>query len=281
MKKRVVKLLAVAMSLVVLLGCFACTPQNQTDEATGDGSLQKVLDAGKLVIAIESSWQPYCYMEEGTENMVGLDVDIYKAICAELGVEPEWFTSSSFDSLVAALDSGRVDVLFQSSIDPESSKYIFTSPFLYERKALSVSIDNTDINSMEDIAGKLCANALGGSNAEVATQYGAELTKATLSEAMLLLTQGRAGCQIEDSIALGVYLAQNPDMAAKVKQVDYWENETTSYKAARMLKGKDSLCERLSEIIDKLVADGTFYDIIVKWAGEEVAQGMPLYAESK
>lgn len=289
--RNALKILALLLALVVATMSFACTVKEPVPEGeepvaapeepvvAADDSLQKVLDSGKLVIAIESAWQPYCYMEEGTETLVGLDVDIYKAICAELGVEPEWFTSSSFDSLVAALDSGRVDVLFQSSIDSESTKYIFTSPFLYERKALSVAVENTEINSFEDIKGKLCANALGGSNAQVATEYGAELTKATTPEGMLLITQGRADCNIEDSVALGVYLEQNPEMAAKVKQVDYWEDEVTSYKAIRMLKGKDTLCEKLTEIIDKLVADGTFYEIIVKWAGEDVAKGMPLYAD--
>ena len=78
------RLIPSVLSLALVFSLAACggdggsanTPaQNETTPAQsettpaqteGDGSLQRVLDAGKLVIGAEGNWIPYVYNEDGT-----------------------------------------------------------------------------------------------------------------------------------------------------------------------------------------------------------------------
>ena len=64
-------------------GDTSTPPQNETTpaqsettpaQAEGDGSLQRVLDAGKLTIGAEGNWIPYVYNEDGTGELTGFEV---------------------------------------------------------------------------------------------------------------------------------------------------------------------------------------------------------------
>ena len=270
------KLLAAAMVIATLFMMAGCTAPAQEDSGTDD-SLQKVLDSGKLVVAIESSWAPYCFMEG--EELKGIYAEFWEVICEELGVEPEWFTSSSYDSLISATDSGRVAVLYSFTIG-SSDKFIYSEPFAQTIRALTVAKDS-DITCWEDLEGKLCANALGGSNAKVAMLFGAEVTKATIDEAMLLITQGRADCQVEDVISLAYFLNAKPEIAEQVKQVDYYSDPNLSFEGAAFLPDQVALRDRISEIITEKVDDGTFFEIISNWSSAESATNMAVYEKFK
>lgn len=269
MKKILSLILSIAIILSIGVSCFAA--KEKTDD-----SLQKVLESGKLVVAIESSWAPFCFMEED-EVLRGLLTEYFEVICDELGVEPDWFTSSSYDALLSAVDSGRADVLYSFTIG-QSDKFITTSPFTETVRALTVAADS-DISCWEDIEGKLCANALGGSNALVAMQFGAEITKATIDEAMLLITQGRADCQVENVVSLQYFLDAKPEIAEKVKQVDYYSDPETAFSSPAFRPDQIALRDRIDEIVQAKVADGTFYDILVKWAGKDAADSCSLYKD--
>lgn len=54
-------------------------PETSAPETTapeGDGSLQRVLDAGKLGIGAEGNWIPYVYNEDGTGELTGFEVEL-------------------------------------------------------------------------------------------------------------------------------------------------------------------------------------------------------------
>ena len=81
------KILTGALSLAMIVSLAACgggssatpTPGTEAPETTtpvtaapeGDGSLQRVLDAGKLSIGAEGNWIPYVYNEDGTGELTG------------------------------------------------------------------------------------------------------------------------------------------------------------------------------------------------------------------
>lgn len=62
---------------------------------------------GKLVMATNASFKPYEYYENGA--IVGLDVDMMKAVCDELGMELH-IEDMEFDSIISAVTSGKADV---------------------------------------------------------------------------------------------------------------------------------------------------------------------------
>ncbi len=62
---------------------------------------------GTLTMATNAEFPPYELMSG--EDIVGLDVDMMKAVCDVLGMELK-IENIEFDSIIAAVDSGKVDV---------------------------------------------------------------------------------------------------------------------------------------------------------------------------
>lgn len=247
--------------------------------AEDDAWKDELSEPDKLVIAIESSWVPFCYTEgEDADEVIGYCADMVKALSERLGLECEFMTSSSYDTLLAAVDAGRADILYQVAASNE--KYFVTQPHLFMRKALTVAKDNEEIKSFEDLDGKLTGNALGGSNATVAEMFGCEVTKSTTPEAMELIINGRVDCNIDDEIAINVYFDTNPEMLEKVKVVAFYADEAEGsafYKGFGVSKDKPALYEKVNAVCQEMLADGSFYDIGATWFGADVMDAMPMY----
>ena len=61
---------------------------------------------GKLVMATNAAFEPYEYYEN--DKIVGVDADFAKAIADKLGMELT-INDMEFDSIIAAVDSGKAD----------------------------------------------------------------------------------------------------------------------------------------------------------------------------
>ena len=62
---------------------------------------------GELVMATNAKFPPYETLEGG--NVVGFDVDMMRAVCDKLGYQLK-IEDMDFDSIIAAVDSGKADV---------------------------------------------------------------------------------------------------------------------------------------------------------------------------
>ena len=177
--KTMKRVLALIMAIMMVAMMAACgSKPTASNDTTGDGSLKRVQDAGKLIVACETAWPPFAYIDDD-ENLVGYDVEVAAEIAKRLGVEIEYTSSNSWDGIVASLDSGRVDAIFNGvNIAGRVDKYGLTIPYMQNQLVLTVAADNEDIKSFEDLDGKLVANALEGSNGKLAQSYGAKLTPA-------------------------------------------------------------------------------------------------------
>ncbi len=66
-----------------------------------------VARTGKLIMATNSEFPPYESVENG--EVVGIDVDMMRAVCDKLGYELE-IEDMQFDAIISAVDSGKADV---------------------------------------------------------------------------------------------------------------------------------------------------------------------------
>ncbi len=84
-----------------------------------------------IKVGVEGTYQPYTYHDEDG-NLTGFDVDVAKAIAEKLGVEVD-FTEADWDSLLAGIDSGRIDTVINavSVTDERKEKYDFAGPYFY------------------------------------------------------------------------------------------------------------------------------------------------------
>ena len=282
--------LALAIAFTVM-GCGSAKPPaanvgtpapgSTENVETGDGSLNRVLSAGKLIVGCETAWPPFAYMD-GDQKLVGFDVEVAAEVAKRLGVEIGYSSSNSWDGIVASLDSKRVDAIFNGvNIAGRVGKYAMTIPYMQNQLVLTVAADNEEIKDFEDLEGKVVANALEGSNGKLAKSYGATLTPAGLADAMMLLKDHRADAQIEDQIVMALYLEGKPDMKEFVKQVAYYEPEdVTEMQVAGMFRIEDQeLVNAVDEALQEMKEDGTLYNLAEKYLSQEVADSLDVFTK--
>ena len=247
--------------------------------AATDGALQRVLDEGVLRAGAEGNWNPFVYNDaEGT--LKGYDVEIVEEIARRLGVEVEWSIASKWDGVIAGLQANRYDVIFCGITKANLASgpdLIGTIAYREDPIVLVVADDNTEINGWEDLDGKLSGNALTGDYGSIAKSYGAELTDASLDQAMELLQQHRIDCHVNSQVAFNTYMEEKPD--AKVHVVDTYvpEDPTDSEIYGMLLKGNESLRDKINEILQEMLDDGYCKELAVKYFGQEVADNIGVY----
>lgn len=111
-------------------GGDATATEDSGDAAEVDISGVEELEDGTLTIGSDIAYAPIEFFEEGTDNPVGLDIDIANAMGEKLGVEVEFEQVADFAGIVGDLTSGRYDVVMSAiSITPEREAEIDFIPY--------------------------------------------------------------------------------------------------------------------------------------------------------
>lgn len=244
----------------------------EENEAQGaDDLLAKIREKGEIVVAMEGTWAPWTYHDESDE-LVGYDVEIAKKIAEKLGVEAV-FVEGEWDGLLAGLDSGRYDIMVNGvDITPErAQKYDFSVPYAYNRTAVIVSGDNEQISSMEDLNGKHTANTISSTYAEVAEQYGAQVTGVDdLNQTFELLLSGRIDATLNAEVTYYDYMKAHPDADIKIALL---APEATQA-AIPVRKGQESaaLLEAINGALEELAQSGELSALSEKYFGVDISK---------
>lgn len=277
MKFRKVTALFMAAAVLGSVGLTGCSSQgsgqsSQENSSTGSGDLlAQIQERGEIVIAMEGTWAPWTYHDE-SGTLVGFDVEVGQQIAEALGVETT-FVEGEWDGLLAGLDAGRYDIMINGVdiTEERSDAYDFSEPYAYNRTAVIVSADNTDITSMEDLAGKHTANTISSTYAEVAEQYGAEVTGVDdLNQTFELLLSGRIDATLNAEVTYYDYMEAHPDANIKIACLD---PEATQV-AIPFRKGEDtaSLREAVNQALADMRESGALSELSEKYFGTDITQ---------
>lgn len=277
MKFRKVTALFMAAAVLGSVGLTGCSSQgsgqsSQENSSTGSGDLlAQIQERGEIVIAMEGTWAPWTYHDE-SGTLVGFDVEVGQQIAEALGVETT-FVEGEWDGLLAGLDAGRYDIMINGVdiTEERSDAYDFSEPYAYNRTAVIVSADNTDITSMEDLAGKHTANTISSTYAEVAEQYGAEVTGVDdLNQTFELLLSGRIDATLNAEVTYYDYMEAHPDANIKIACLD---PEATQV-AIPFRKGEEtaSLREAVNQALADMRESGALSELSEKYFGTDITQ---------
>ena len=235
----------------------------------GGDQLAKILEAGKIIVGTEGTYSPNSYHDENGD-LVGFDVEVARKVAGKLGVEIE-FMEAEWDSLFAAMDSGRIDTVINEVeySDERALKYDFSQPYTYIRGALMVKADNEDINSFEDLSGKKAAQNLTSSWGTMAESYGAELVSVdAVSQCVDLLLSGRADATLNVETAFADYLKSHPDADVKIVA----RTDSASSSRIPVKKGNEELLKAIDAAIDELRESGELAELSEKYFGMDVTK---------
>ncbi len=244
----------VALAAVVLAGCGG---NSGSSSSSGKGN--------KFVVATDTTFAPFEFENEKGE-MVGIDMDLLKAIAKDQGFEYE-VKVLGFNAAVQALESQQVDgvIAGMSITDERKQKFDFSDPYFDSGVGMAVSSNNNDVKSYNDLKGKKVAVKTGTEGYTFADsikdKYGFTLTTFEDSANMYEdVKSGNAAACFEDYPVLGYAITQGQPL----KMVG--EMEAGNSYGFAVSKGKNAeLIEKFNTGLKNLKANGEYQKILDKY----------------
>jgi cystine transport system substrate-binding protein len=255
---------------VTLAGCATASGGGSASKDASESALDRVTEAGVLVVGTEGTYKPFSYHEGGAGALTGYDVEVVTAVAEKLDLDVK-FQETQWDGIFAGLEAGRFDIIAnQVSINDErQEKYTLSEPYTISPGVLIVAEGNTDITSLDDLEGKTTAQSNTSNWYGVAEEAGANVEAVEgWAQAVELLEQGRIDATVNDKLTYLDYLKTKPD--AGIKAVA--ETDEASQSAFALKKGSDDLVEAINTALAELSDDGTLAEISEKYFGEDVSK---------
>lgn len=211
-----------------------------------------------LRVGTEGTYAPFSY-HDASGALVGYDVDAARAVGEQLGRRVE-FVEVPFDSIFAALEAGRFDLVAnQVTITPErQALYDLSDPYTVGTGVVVTRADDDSVTSLADVAGKTAAQSSTSNWSQVATEAGARVEAVEgFTQAITLLQQGRVDVIVNDSVAVAAYLATTGDTSVKVAAPAQGEPAEQAF----ALRKDSELTAPVNAALAQVRADGTLSDI--------------------
>ena len=254
-EKKEVKQMKKIISLILALTLLVCGAFTLTSCGEAEGkTLEEVKAAGKLVVATSPDFPPFENLEGG--EVVGIEVDIMKLVCEQLGVTLE-IKEIPFDSVLPGIKTGKYDCGMSGiSVTPKRAKSVlFTDAYCLAAQCIVVKADST-IETKADLDGKKISVQSGTTAEDYCLSEGYDVDSYEHNnEAKIALTQGKVQAWVVDDLTAAEMCKNDPS----VKILS--DNMTTEPYAFAFTFGSETLVEEINKIIASLVADGTIQSI--------------------
>ena len=232
------------------------------DESAATGEL-KLVEAGKLIVSTNAEFPPYEYYD--ANEIVGIDVEIAKAIADKMGLELE-VKDGAFDAIIAEVVSGKADVGIagMTATDERKQNVDFSDSYATGTQVIIVK-EGSEIKSAADLEGKSIGVQLGTTGDIMATdvkdskveQYNKGM------DAVQALSQGKIDAVIIDNEPAKFYEKE----VSGLKILD--EAFAVEEYAIALKKGNTELQTKINEILKELKAEGKIDEIIAKYIKAE------------
>ena len=159
------KIFALILAILMVASLAACgTTTTDTDEA-------KV-----YTIVSDNAFAPFESFDSATGEYVGIDMDIMAAVAEDQGFEYNMM-NVGFDPALAKVQAGQADAVIAGMTITDERREIFDfSEGYFEDGQVMVVAKDSDIDSLDDLSGKVVATKNGTMGAEYANankdQYG-------------------------------------------------------------------------------------------------------------
>lgn len=252
--------------LLVALMLSACGPKEPANK------LESVKSAGKIVIGTSADYAPFEYKDE-QDNFVGFDMDLIREIGKRMGVEVE-IQDMAFDSLVAAVEQGKVDAVIASMTPTEErlQKVDFSIAYHYQKSSfLSATESAITLASPEEAASYKIGVQTGTTLDEWVTE---NLVDAGKMSADNILRYERADQSILDLQAGRIDLVLTDAGPAKEYETNgqakivLTEKLFDTGEAIALTKGEAELKAELDKIIQALIDEGIVDQLAVQYSLE-------------
>lgn len=263
------RILILFSMIIFAISCSKTETQNT--QAGADNSLQKVKEKGKLVLGLDDTFAPMGFRDEAG-NVVGFDIDLAQEVANRLGVKLE-VKPIDWASGILSLNKGDVDMLWNGFTINETRKQQinFSKPYLNNRLIIVKSSDRKDINSKEDLKGKVLGVQVGSNQealeADPISKEAKEVRHYDVNvNAFLDLQAKRIDVVVIDEVAARYYIAEenvnfevveNSPLTEELYGIGFRKNDV-------------ELLNAVDKALDDMRADGKAAEISTKWFGKDI-----------
>ncbi len=243
---------------------------------TQAAKLQEIKARGELLAGVKDSVAPFGYLDEATNQLMGFDVDLCRAIADKLGVRLR---------LVPVTSADRIPMLLQGSVDLVAATMThsfardevvdFSITYFMDGQTLLVPKDSP-IESVQDLAGKTVATAKGSTsekNIKAIQPQVSVFSYETYPQAFLAMKRGEADAVTTDtSILLGLKQAdENPEgwklVGEPFSQEPY---------AVAVPENDSDFRDFINKALAEIWTSGHYLTLYNKWFGPDTNYHIPL-----
>jgi polar amino acid transport system substrate-binding protein len=285
-----IRTLAVALLAVTVAGCGAGgdgssgggsqtggastnpAPAVQKDAALAALVPSDVASDGKIVVGSDASYAPNEFVDTDGTTIIGMDVDLGKAVGQKLGLEVE-FQNSAFDGILPGIAAKKYELGMSSFTDnAEREKQVDMVTYFSAGTKLAVPKGNPDGIKIDDLCGKTVAAQRGTVQVDDLTARSDTCTKAgkpainisqfqAQTDVTLALTAKRAQAMLADSPVVDYAVAKTNGQLEAIGDA----YDTAPYGIA-VPKGDGKYAQAVQGAMQALITDGTYKAILDKWS---------------
>lgn len=259
MKKLFGKLVAVALVAAMMCGLVACGSKENTKKEDN-----KKLD--KIVLGTSADYPPFEFIildENKKQQYAGIDISLAEQIAKDMDTKLE-VSNMNFDSLMAALQKGEVDMVISAvEKDGKREKVVdFSDPYYTDLPPMMlVKADKKDTyKDAASLAGKTIAAQTGTTKADIVNK---EFKKSTLlaltsvNDIVNNLAYDKCDAAILDGAVAEQYAQENDDMVI----ADIKLGEAAPYRVAVQKGDPKGILKAINESIKNAVDN----KLVDKW----------------
>lgn len=259
---------------LVLAGCggganSASTASTSASTAS-DGSY-KLVESGTLTCVSEIGFMPFEYLEEGSTEPVGYDIDVANEIAKRMGLTCKFLPSQNFDTLLTTISEGsKADISIAGiTIQADRAKTVdFSDPYYSSNQALIVKKGSNETLQSLNAKEKKVACQRGTTGDTWISENLPSAEKTALDD----VAAGLAG------VSTGTYSAYVIDLPVAERQLkDYQDLEIVEKIATgeeygiAISKNNPELTKAINKALGEMKADGTLDKLTAKWLSSEAA----------
>ncbi|HDG1298407.1 TPA: ABC transporter permease subunit [Staphylococcus aureus] len=235
---------------------------NPTAHAEQDQTWEKIKERGELRVGLSADYAPmeFEHTVNGKTEYAGVDIDLAKKIAKDNNLKLK-IVNMSFDSLLGALKTGKIDIIISGMTStPERKKQVdFSDSYMMTRNIMLVKKDK--VNEYKDIKdfNNKKVGAQKGTEQEKIAQTEIENASITslsrLPDVILALKSGKVeGAVVEKPVA-EAYLKQNPKLGISNVKFNEEEKDTVIAVPKDSPKLLSQINKTIKEVKDKGLID--------------------------
>lgn len=235
---------------------------NPTAHAEQDQTWEKIKERGELRVGLSADYAPmeFEHTVNGKTEYAGVEIDLAKKIAKDNNLKLK-IVNMSFDSLLGALKTGKIDIIISGMTStPERKKQVdFSDSYMMTKNIMLVKKDK--VNEYKDIKdfNNKKVGAQKGTEQEKIAQTEIENASITslsrLPDVILALKSGKVeGAVVEKPVA-EAYLKQNPKLGISNVKFNEEEKDTVIAVPKDSPKLLSQINKTIKEVKDKGLID--------------------------